>query len=63
MILKILLLLISFLVVTNIVLVLISVLFNINLYKKYGRMIVVFYGALVIFMAAVYFIYSLLGFV
>ena len=62
MVIKILLLLLSFLVVTNIVLVLISVIFNVNLYKKYGRIIVLFYGALILFLAAVYLIFSTLGF-
>ena len=63
MVIKILLLILSFLVVTNIALVAISAIFNVNLYKKYGRIIVIFYGALFLFMGAVYLIYSMLGFV
>ncbi len=63
MVIKILLLILSFLVVTNIALVAISAIFNVNLYKKYGRIIVIFYGALLLFMGAVYLIYSMLGFV
>ncbi len=63
MIIKILFLLVSFLVVTNLALVLISALFNINLYKKYGRIIVVFYGIVLLFIAAVYLVFSMLGFI
>ncbi len=61
MIIKILLLLISFLVVTNLVLIIISAVFNVNLYKKYGRIIAVFYCAFFFFIAAVYLIFAMLG--
>ncbi len=56
-------LLFSFLIVTNLVLIFINLIFNINLYKKYGRIIAVFSGLIILFIAAVCITFSLLGFI
>ena len=61
MVVRVLMLLLSFLVVTNLVLVLVGILFKVNMYKKYGRAIVIFYTGVFLFIVALYIIFAMLG--
>ena len=61
MVLRVLMLLLSFLVVTNLVLVLVGILFRVNMYKKYGRAIAIFYSGVLLFIVAVYIVFAMLG--
>ncbi len=61
MVLRVLMLLLSFLVVTNLVLVLVGILFRVNMYKKYGRAIAIFYCGVLLFIVAVYIVFAMLG--
>lgn len=49
---RILLLLLSIIICTNIVIIIVSLLFNENLYKKHGRVIINAFGGLILFVIA-----------
>lgn len=61
MVVRILMLLLSFILVTNLVLVLVGILFRVNMYKKYGRAITIFYCGFFLFIVAVYIVFAMLG--
>lgn len=61
MIIRVLMLLFSFLIVTNLVLVLVGILFKVNMYKKYGRAIIIFYSGFFLFIVAMYIVFAMLG--
>ena len=61
MIVRILMLLLSFMIVTNLIIVLVGMLFKINMYKKYGRAIVIFYSGFFLFIIAVFIVFAMLG--
>ena len=61
MVIRVLMLLLSFMVVTNLILVLVGILFKVNMYKKYGRAIVIFYSGFFLFIIAVFIVFAMLG--
>lgn len=61
MVIRVLMLLLSFLIVTNLVLVLVGILFKVSLYKKYGRAITMFYCGVLLFIVAIYIVFAMLG--
>ena len=61
MVIRVLMLLFSFLIVTNLVLVLVGMLFKVNMYQKYGRVITMFYCGVLLFIVAIYIVFAMLG--
>lgn len=59
--LRVLLFLFALFLLTNIIITLVSVIFGINLYKKYGNVILKGYGLFILFIVAVYVIFAILG--
>lgn len=60
---RVLLLLIALVIVTNIIIIICSYLFNVNLYQKHGKAILNGFGILAIFIVAVYIVLAILGLV
>ncbi len=61
--LRVLLLLLALVIVTNIIIIICSYLFNVNLYDKHGKAILGGFGILAIFIVAVYVVLAILGLV
>ena len=61
MVIRVLMLLLSFIIVTNLVLVLVGIIFKTNLYKKYSRAIIIFYSMFLLFVVAIYVVFAMLG--
>ncbi len=61
MVIRVLMLLLSFMIVTNLIIILVGMLFRVNMYKKYGRAIVLFYSGFFLFIIAVYIVFAMLG--
>ena len=61
MIIRVLMLLLSFLIVTNLIFILIGIIFKTNIYQKYGRAIIIFYSGFFLFIVAVYIVFAMLG--
>ena len=59
--LRVLLFLFSLFILSNIVITLISVICNVNLYKKHGDKIFKGYGIFILFIVAVYVIFAIIG--
>lgn len=60
---RVLFLLLSLVIITNIVIIVCSYIFNVNLYQKHGKAILGGFGILAIFIVAVYVVLALLGLV
>lgn len=60
---RVLFLLLSLVIITNIVIIVCSYLFNVNLYQKHGKAILGGFGILAIFIVAVYVVLAILGLV
>jgi hypothetical protein len=58
---RVLFLLLAFLVMTNLVILLLNVVFNCNFYKTHGRLIANCYGILAIIIIILYVVLSVLG--
>ncbi|MBS5803016.1 MAG: hypothetical protein KIC80_08420 [Brachyspira sp.] len=58
---RVLFLLLTLVIIANIVIIVCSYLFNVNLYQKHGKAILSGFGILAIFIVAVYVILALLG--
>lgn len=61
MILRVLLLLFSLFILVNAVIVLVSIICNVNLYKKYGDKILKGYGIFILFIVVVYVVFAIIG--
>ena len=59
--LRILFLLLAFIIFTNLVIMLLGLILNKNLYKLYGKLIATSYGILALILVVVYFVISFLG--
>ena len=60
---RVLFLLLSLVIIANIVIIVCSYLFNVNLYQKHGKAILGGFGILAIFIVAVYVVLAILGLV
>lgn len=60
---RVLFLLLSLVIITNIVIIVCSYLFNVNLYQKYGKAILSGFGILAVLIVVVYVILAVLGLV
>lgn len=60
---RILLLLLALVIVTNIIIIICSYIFGVNLYQKHGKAILSGFGILAIFIVAVYIVLAILGLV
>lgn len=60
---RILFLILGFVIVINLVLTSVGLIMNVNLYQKYGKQILNFFAIFVIFIIALYVIFSILGLV
>lgn len=59
--LRVLLFLFALFILSNIVITLVSVICNVNLYKKHGSTILKGYGIFILFIVAVYVVFAILG--
>ncbi len=60
---RVLLLLLSIFICTNLVIIIVSFLFNVNLYKKHGKAIMNAFGILILLIVIVYVVVSIVGLV
>lgn len=60
---RVLLLLLALVIITNIIIIICSYLFNVNLYEKHGKVILGGFGILAIFIVAVYVMLAIMGLV
>lgn len=60
---RVLFLLLSLVIIANIIIIICSYIFNVNLYQKHGKAILNGFGILAIFIVAVYVVLALLGLV
>lgn len=60
---RVLLLLLALVIVTNIIIIVCSYLFNVNLYQKHGKTILSGFGILAIFIVVIYIVLAILGLV
>lgn len=60
---RVLLLLLALVIITSIIIIICSYLFNVNLYKKHGKVILGGFGILAIFIVAVYVVLAIMGLV
>lgn len=60
---RVLFLLLSLVIVTNIIIIVCSYIFNVNLYQKHGKAILSGFGILAVFIVAVYIVLAVLGLV
>ena len=61
MVIRVLMLLLSFMIVTNWIIVLVGILFKVNMYKKYGRAIIIFYSIFFLFVITMFIVFAMLG--
>ncbi len=59
--LRVLLFLLALFILSNIIITLISIICNVNLYKKYGSLILKVYGIFILFIVAVYIVFAIIG--
>lgn len=60
---RVLFLLLSLVIITNIIIIVCSFIFNVNLYEKHGKAILNGFGILAIFIVAIYVTLAILGLV
>ena len=61
MIVRILLILLALFIMSNLIIMITSIVFGVNLYKTHGRIILKSYGIFVLFIAAVFIVLSAIG--